>query len=81
MQLIFNINHKFMRDMQQYSFMDAEKLQRMSIIEEGYEKQVRMANLCIVGSHSVNGVSALHTRPDQDVAGARVLPGVAGEVQ
>ncbi len=42
MQIIFNINHRFMRDMQQYSFMDAEKLQRMSIIEEGYEKQVRM---------------------------------------
>ena len=61
MQIIFNINHRFMRDMQQYSFMDTEKLQRMSIIEEGYEKQVRMANLCIVGSHSVNGVSALHT--------------------
>ncbi len=61
MQLIFNINHQFMRDMQQYSFIDTDKLQRMSIIEEGYEKQVRMANLCIVGSHSVNGVSALHT--------------------
>jgi starch phosphorylase len=61
MQLIFNINHAFMRDMQQYSFIDGDKLQRMSIIEEGYEKQVRMAHLCIVGSHSVNGVSALHT--------------------
>ena len=61
MQIIFNINHRFMRDMQLYSFLDADKLQRMSIIEEGYEKQVRMANLCIIGSHSVNGVSALHT--------------------
>jgi starch phosphorylase len=61
MLIIFNINHKFLREMQQYSFLDEENLRKMSIIEEGYEKQVRMANLCIVGSHSVNGVSKLHT--------------------
>ncbi|MGB7555007.1 MAG: glycogen/starch/alpha-glucan phosphorylase [Candidatus Korobacteraceae bacterium] len=61
MLIIFNINHEFLRDMQQYSFLDSEKLRRMSIIEEGYEKQVRMAHLCIVGSHSVNGVSKLHS--------------------
>ncbi len=61
MLIIFNINHKFLRDMQQYSFLDDEKLRGMSIIEEGYEKQVRMAHLCIVGSHSVNGVSKLHS--------------------
>ncbi|MGA2902827.1 MAG: glycogen/starch/alpha-glucan phosphorylase [Candidatus Korobacteraceae bacterium] len=61
MLIIFNINHELLREMQQYSFLDEEKLRKMSIIEEGYEKQVRMANLCIVGSHSVNGVSRLHT--------------------
>jgi starch phosphorylase len=61
MLIIFNINHEFLRQMQQYSFLDDEKRRRMSIIEEGYEKQVRMAHLCIVGSHSVNGVSELHT--------------------
>ena len=61
MLIIFNINHEFLRQMQEYSFLDDEKRRRMSIIEEGYEKQVRMANLCIVGGHSVNGVSKLHT--------------------
>ncbi len=59
--IIFNINHKFLREMKQYSFLDDEKLRKMSIIEEGYEKQVRMAHLCMVGSHSVNGVSQLHS--------------------
>ncbi len=61
-QIIFSINHQFLREAQQFSFIDAEKLRKVSIIEEGYEKQVRMAHLCIVGSHSVNGVSELHTR-------------------
>ncbi len=61
MLIIFNINHELLREMQQYSFLDDEKLRKMSIIEEGYEKQVRMAHLAIVGSHSVNGVSKLHT--------------------
>ena len=61
MPIIFNINHEFLRGMQQYSYLDDEKRRGMSIIEEGYEKQVRMAHLAIVGSHSVNGVSKLHT--------------------
>lgn len=37
----------------------------MSLIEEDTRKQIRMAHLAIVGSHSVNGVSALHTKPIQ----------------
>ena len=61
MQIIFGINHQFLRSLTAYSWVDAEKLRRMSVIEEGYEKQVRMAHLAIVGSHAVNGVSQLHS--------------------
>ncbi len=60
-QIIFSINDRFLREINDRPFMSSEKLRKMSIIEEGYEKHVRMANLCIVGSHSVNGVSALHS--------------------
>jgi len=61
MQIIYTINDKFLKEAEEKYGLDAEKRRQMSIIEEGYEKQVRMANLCIVGSHSVNGVSKLHT--------------------
>ncbi len=61
LQIIFSINDRFLREITRLPFIDGEKLTKMSIIEEGYEKQVRMAHLCIVGSHSVNGVSALHS--------------------
>jgi len=60
-QIIFTINDRFLHEINDRPFMNPEKLRKMSIIEEGYEKHVRMANLCIVGSHSVNGVSALHS--------------------
>ena len=60
-QIIFSINDRFLREITDLPFMTAEKLRKMSIVEEGYEKHVRMANLCIVGSHSVNGVSELHS--------------------
>jgi starch phosphorylase len=60
-QIIFGINHRFLRGLSTLSWMDGEKVRKMSIIEEGFEKQVRMAHLAIVGSHAVNGVSALHS--------------------
>ncbi|MBN1307654.1 MAG: glycogen/starch/alpha-glucan phosphorylase [Chitinispirillaceae bacterium] len=62
MEIIFEINARFLRHVS-YKFPgDTDRLRRMSIIEEGEEQQVRMAYLAIVGSHSVNGVSKLHTR-------------------
>ena len=61
LEIIYDINARFLRQVQiKYPF-DAERLRRMSFIEEGSEKHVRMAYLAVVGSHSVNGVAALHT--------------------
>ena len=61
MQIIYKINEKFLVEARETYQLDEESLRKVSIIEEGYEKQVRMANLCIVGTHSVNGVSELHS--------------------
>jgi len=61
MQIIYTINEKFLGEAQEIFELDEESRRKVSIIEEGYEKQVRMAHLCIVGSHSVNGVSKLHS--------------------
>jgi starch phosphorylase len=61
MELINEINMRFLREVENRYPHDNEKLQRMSLIEEGREKQIRMSHLCIVGSFSVNGVSRLHT--------------------
>ncbi len=60
-QIIYEINRCFLDDVNVRYPNDLERLRRMSIIEEGDEKRVRMAHLSIVGSHSVNGVSALHS--------------------
>ncbi len=61
LQIIFEINHRFLKDVAEVFPNDNDRLKRMSIIEEGDVKQVRMAYLAIVGSHSINGVSELHT--------------------
>ncbi len=62
LDIIFEINARFLREVSYRFPGDTDRLRRMSIIEEGDEQQVRMAYLAIVGSHSVNGVSKLHTR-------------------
>ncbi len=61
LEIIYEINQRFLRTVQiKYPF-DVDRQRRMSFVEEGPEKKVRMANLAVVGSHSVNGVAALHT--------------------
>ena len=61
LQIIYEINRRFLADAELVWKEDPERLKRVSIVQEGYEAQVRMAHLAIVGSHSVNGVSKLHT--------------------
>ncbi len=61
MQLIYEINARFLREVANHYPGDTQRLKRMSIIEEGNQKRIRMAYLAIVASHSVNGVSELHS--------------------
>src|SRR5262249_38158387 len=61
LQIIYEINRRFLNEVRDRFPEDNERYRRMSIIEEGPEKRVRMANLAIVGSHAVNGVAAMHT--------------------
>ncbi|RMH69918.1 MAG: glycogen/starch/alpha-glucan phosphorylase [Gemmatimonadetes bacterium] len=62
LQIIYEINQRFLDRINVRYPGDVDRLREMSIIEEGDEKRVRMANLCIIGSHSVNGVAELHTQ-------------------
>jgi glycogen phosphorylase len=61
LQIIYEINHRFLAEVEAKFPADSARMERMSIIGEGRVRQVRMANLAIVGSHSVNGVAALHS--------------------
>jgi starch phosphorylase len=61
LEIIFEINSRFLAEVAKKWPNDTAKLANLSIIEEGHHKQVRMANLAIVGSFSVNGVAALHS--------------------
>lgn len=62
LQIIFEINRRFLGTVEQRWPGDVAKVRNLSLIQEGPVKCVRMANLAIVGSHHVNGVADLHTK-------------------
>ncbi len=62
LEIIYEINARFLGEVAARWPGDTDRLRRMSLIEEGHEPQIRMAYLAIVGSFSVNGVAALHSR-------------------
>lgn len=62
LQIIYEINKRFIEKVKnKYGENSAPLIDKMSIIQEGKEKQIRMANLAIIGSHSVNGVAKVHS--------------------
>jgi glycogen phosphorylase len=61
LEIIFEINRRFLNDVRIKYPDDVERLSRLSLIDESGERYVRMANLACVGSFAINGVAALHT--------------------
>ena len=61
LEIIYEINSRFLDEVRSRFPYDDARISRMSLIEEGEEKRVRMAHLATVGSHAVNGVAELHS--------------------
>ena len=70
MQIIYDINARVLQRVEARFPGQVDKMRAISMIEEGEHKQVRMTNLAVAGSHSINGVSALHS----DLLKKRLLP-------
>ncbi len=62
LQIIYEINRRFLRNVSVFHIDDNELAERTSIIEEGPDRKVRMSHLAFIGSHAVNGVAELHTK-------------------
>jgi starch phosphorylase len=62
LEIIYIINQQFLAEVKAHFPNDPAMQKKLSIIEEGFVKKVRMAYLAIVGSHSINGVAELHSR-------------------
>jgi starch phosphorylase len=61
LEIIYEINRRFLDDVKSRFPGDDGRVQRVSLVEEGGGRKIRMANLAIVGSHSTNGVAAIHS--------------------
>ena len=70
MQIIYDINARVLQKVEARFPGNVDRIRTLSMIEEGGARQVRMTNLAVAGSHSVNGVSALHS----DLLKRRLLP-------
>ena len=66
MQLIYAVNAKILLQARKEGGASDDAIRQISLIDEGGERRVRMGNIAFLGSHSVNGVSALHTELMKD---------------
>ena len=62
LEIIYEINRRFLGDVRGRFPGDTNRIERVSIVEDGPDKKVRMANLAVVGSHSTNGVAEIHSK-------------------
>ena len=62
LEIIYEINRRLLEDARRHFPGDSGRLEAVSLVEEGNERKIRMANLAIVGSHSTNGVAAVHSK-------------------
>jgi len=61
LEIIYEINRRFLSDVRRLFPRDEARIPRVSLIEDGAEKKVRMAHLAVIGSHSTNGVAEIHS--------------------
>ncbi|MEP7245004.1 MAG: glycogen/starch/alpha-glucan phosphorylase, partial [Gammaproteobacteria bacterium] len=73
LEIVYEINRRFLDDVRTRFPNDNDRLRRMSLIEEGSTRKVRMAHLAVVGTHSTNGVAQIHS----DLIRSRLLPDFA----
>jgi starch phosphorylase len=73
LQIIYEINRRFLDDVRKRHPGDEARVARMSLIQEGPRRQVRMAHLAIVGTHSTNGVARIHS----DLVKTQLVPDFA----
>jgi starch phosphorylase len=62
LEIIYEINRRLLDEVRLRFPSDEARVQRVSLVEEGNQRKVRMAHLAIVGSHSTNGVAAIHSK-------------------
>ena len=62
LEIILEINRRLLDEVRAHAPDDEGRVSRISLVEEGEQRKIRMANLAIVGSHSTNGVAAIHSR-------------------